>query len=203
MAGRRTFAIVPAAGESARMGAPKLLLPWGDATVIDQVLAAWRASRVERVVVVARAADDELLVRCASSGVELVTTSGPTPDMKASVRLALEHIERRWQPTQKDAWLLAPADLPRLSAAAIDAVIGASHAAPEQIVAPVYAGRRGHPTLFPWSFAEQAAQLRPSEGINALLAAAPVHEVPWQDDSIVRDVNTPGDYAAAASSLES
>jgi molybdenum cofactor cytidylyltransferase len=59
----RSFAIVPAAGRSARMGAPKLLLPLGDRPVIDWVLAAWTASRVTRTVVVVRADDAPLLER--------------------------------------------------------------------------------------------------------------------------------------------
>ncbi|HEX6960549.1 MAG TPA: NTP transferase domain-containing protein, partial [Lacipirellula sp.] len=88
MGSARNFAIVPAAGVSARMGAHKLLLPWGASTVIEQVLAAWRASRVGRIVVVARADDEPLLDRCRKMGVDLVTTVAETPDMKASVRLA-------------------------------------------------------------------------------------------------------------------
>ena len=41
----RSFAVVPAAGRSRRMGRPKLLLPWGESTIIQQVLGAWRASQ--------------------------------------------------------------------------------------------------------------------------------------------------------------
>jgi len=59
----RAFAIVPAAGLSRRMGAPKLLLPWGSATVIEAVVARWRASPVERIVVVVRRDDQPLQER--------------------------------------------------------------------------------------------------------------------------------------------
>ena len=31
----RSFAIIPAAGRSVRMGRQKLLMPWGDATLIE------------------------------------------------------------------------------------------------------------------------------------------------------------------------
>ena len=47
-----SFAIIPAAGRSQRMGEPKLLLPWGQSTIIEHVLAVWCASRVEAVVMV-------------------------------------------------------------------------------------------------------------------------------------------------------
>ena len=53
----RTFAIVPAAGHSRRMGQAKLLLPWAVGTVIDSVLQAWTTSSVDRTYIVVRAAD--------------------------------------------------------------------------------------------------------------------------------------------------
>ena len=45
--------------------------------------------------------------------------------MKVSVRLALEHIERAFQPHPIDAWLLAPADMPGILTLTIDRLIGA------------------------------------------------------------------------------
>jgi molybdenum cofactor cytidylyltransferase len=196
MVRRRIFAIVPAAGVSARMGVNKLLLPWGRSTVIECVLAAWQASRVDRVTVVARAGDDEVYSRCHAAGADVVATASTTADMKATVRLALEHIERHHRPTEHDAWALAPADMPRLSAAAVDAVLAALDDGPTPIVAPTYRGRRGHPTLFPWRLAQEVACLRADEGINALVAGAAVREIPWPDDSILRDVDTPTEYVA-------
>ena len=38
----RTFGLIPAAGKSRRMGRPKLMLPLGDSTVLEQVFAAVR-----------------------------------------------------------------------------------------------------------------------------------------------------------------
>src|SRR5690606_37389168 len=48
----RSFAILPAAGQSRRMGAPKLLLPWGETTLIGEVIRSWKDSRVDQVLVV-------------------------------------------------------------------------------------------------------------------------------------------------------
>ena len=46
-------AIIPAAGLSRRMGEPKLLKLFDGEPLIDHVLKAWLASRVNRVVIVA------------------------------------------------------------------------------------------------------------------------------------------------------
>ncbi|HMP05911.1 MAG TPA: NTP transferase domain-containing protein, partial [Lacipirellulaceae bacterium] len=67
----RSFAIVPAAGRSVRMGAPKLLLPVAGRPLIDHVLAAWSASRSTRIVVVVRGDDHALATRCRQFPVEL------------------------------------------------------------------------------------------------------------------------------------
>ncbi len=67
----RSFAIVPAAGRSVRMGRPKLNLPWGESTVLEHVVQAWLASRVDRVIVVVRRDDERLDELCRSLGVEV------------------------------------------------------------------------------------------------------------------------------------
>ncbi|MCA9202986.1 MAG: NTP transferase domain-containing protein, partial [Planctomycetales bacterium] len=123
----RSFAVVPAAGESRRMGRPKLLLPWGDSTVIQTVLAAWQASRVDRVLVVVRPDDAELAEVCGRAGATVVVPGESPPEMKRSIQLALHEIHDRHAPTDADAWLLAPADMPRLSTTIINRLI-AEHA---------------------------------------------------------------------------
>src|SRR5260370_12639805 len=54
------FAVVPAAGQSRRMGRPKLLLPLGSDTVIGRMLALLRRPEIAATIVVVRP-DDELL----------------------------------------------------------------------------------------------------------------------------------------------
>ena len=56
----RTFALIPAAGHSTRMGQPKLLLPLAGQPLILHTIAAWQQSRVDRIVVVVRPGDEAL-----------------------------------------------------------------------------------------------------------------------------------------------
>ena len=81
----RSFAIVPAAGLSTRMGRPKLLLPWKGATIIDYVLEAWTSSGVSAVVIVVRKRDGDLAAACRGhASVEVVSPDTDPEDMKAS-----------------------------------------------------------------------------------------------------------------------
>ena len=191
----RTFAIVPAAGRSQRMGQAKLLLPWGRHTIIEQVLAAWRASQVDKVVVVTHPDDAILADVCKHAGAEVVVAEIPPPDMKASVLLGLVHIRQFYAPQAHDAWLVAPADLPLLSSAAIDAAIAAHDPTQPRIVVPVdTTGNHGHPVLFPWPMAVEVASLAEDAGLKALLQSHELRTVALPGGVDAPDVDTPDEY---------
>lgn len=196
----RSFAVLPAAGQSRRMGRAKLLLPWRGETVIETVLAAWRASSIERIVVVVSPGDVALAKPIRGERVDLVIPQAPPPDMKASVLYALEHIEHKYRPQTNDAWLLAPADLPNLPAAVIEQVLRQYEPMAPSIIVPTLQGQRGHPVLFPWSLVSEARQLGPDEGLNALVSGNSCKPCPCDHLAILaawRDIDTPEDYRAA------
>jgi molybdenum cofactor cytidylyltransferase len=190
----RAFAVVPAAGRSQRMGRPKLLLPWRNATVIEHVLAAWLASDVERVVVVVHPDDASLAEICRRAGAEVVIPPAAPPEMKDSVLHALDFLRVAAAPSASDVWLLAPADMPTLPTAAIDLVIAAHDPDDARILVPRHAGRRGHPVLFPWPLCDEVARLGPSEGLNQLRRRFPVRELDFIEPAVLADLDTPDDY---------
>lgn len=190
----RSFAIIPAAGQSRRMGQPKLLLPWRGATVVRAVIGAWRATAVDRIVVVVRRTDQALIDACRDAGAELLLPNVDPPDMKASVRHALDHLAETCSPAPEDVWLLAPADQPRLSTTVARRLLSEHNPAQPAILVPTFAGHRGHPVLFPWPFAAEVAQLSEQEGVNQLLTRCPVRLLPTDDPVIVDDLDTPEDY---------
>jgi len=191
----RFFAVVPAAGRSARMGEPKLLLPWGDSTMIEHVLAQWRAADVARVVIVVHPADARLAELCRGAGAVVVQPEVPPADMKASVRHALNWITEHEAPRAQDAWLLAPADMPLVTPAVIRAVIAAHDKTAPRIIAPIAAGRRGHPVLFPWPLADEVAGLAENEGVSAIVQRHAVKELAWPNaQEVLTDIDTPEEY---------
>jgi molybdenum cofactor cytidylyltransferase len=195
----RYFAIVPAAGQSTRMGEPKLLLPMNGGTVIERTLAAWRASGVEKVVVVVRPDDPELADLCHSCGVDVVVPPIAPPEMKDSVQYGLRYLEANFVPTAEDAWLLAPADMPNLSPRVIATLISAHNQCNSHILIPTLSGKRGHPVLFPWPVAGEIYLLAADEGLNVLRQRHESRQVPC--DSVeplgspaFQDIDTPEDY---------
>lgn len=188
------FAIVPAAGRSRRMGRAKLMLNWQGAPLIDAVVGAWRSARVETVVAVVHPDDKSLAEHCRNLGANVVVPHDSPAEMKDSVRIALNYIERSYRPAANDVWLLAPADMPRISAAVIDVLIDAAGQTAGNIFVPTHRGRRGHPTLFRWPLAREVEGLAANEGVNALLDRHQVFSIECDNEGIVTDVDTPDDY---------
>jgi len=193
-----SFAIIPAAGRSRRMGQPKLLLPWGTSTVIEQVLAAWRQSRVTHTIVVVHPNDETLAEVCRRCGAIVVQPDQPPPEMKDSILHGLARAAE-FEPQPQDAWLVAPADLPTLQPDWINAVLAmyeglrSAHEAP-RIWLPCSDGHRGHPLLLAWAFAGEVASLSAHEGLNALLDRHRLGYVDFVDAATAEDLDTPEDY---------
>lgn len=196
----RCFAIIPAAGYSTRMGQPKLLMPWGERPLILHAIEAWQRSRVDRVLVVVRPGDETLEKIVRVTKAELVVPESPPPDMKASVQAALRQIAVSLEPSADDAFLVAPADIPRLSPAVINRLIGEHRTGDvSSILVPAITGRRGHPVLFPWTAAAEVHRLEPDQGLNAVVDRANPRLIPCQDlvtpdESAFADIDTPEDF---------
>jgi len=191
------FAIVPAGGNSTRMGRPKLTLPLGNTTVIGRVVSTLRAGGVERIVVVVGPHVSELIPLAQAAGADVLALSEPTPDMRTTVERGLEWIGKRCCPAMHDWWFLAPADHPAFAASVISNLLSMSDEARRSIIVPTHNGRRGHPALFRWHHAAGINAMPKDVGINSYLHAQAneVLELPVTDAGILANLDTPEDYA--------
>jgi molybdenum cofactor cytidylyltransferase len=203
----RHFALIPAAGHSTRMGAPKLLLPLAGQPLILHTISAWHRSKVDRIIIVIRPGDEALAAAVNSADLDIVIPATPPPDMKASIQTALLHIELGYRPTDDDAFLVAPADMPSLSTPIINRLIDQHAASPShQILAPSLHGVRGHPVLFPWSLAAQVHSLPNTAGLDSLVYRQPPRLVPCEDlaagnEYPFADIDTPEQFRRLANGL--
>lgn len=191
------FALIPAAGHSRRMGRPKLALPFGESTVIESVVAAFRAAGVERVLVVLAPHVAPLAPLAERSGAHVLLLEEATADMRATVLQGVAWIEQQWRPAPDDAWFLSPADHPTLDAEVIRVLLGArAEHGGKSIFIPVWEGRRGHPALIGWWHAKGMRQHPFGEGLNSYLRshASATVEVEGQNAGVLLDLDTPEDY---------
>ena len=176
------------------MGTPKLRLPWRGKTIIEHTIESWRASGVDRVLVVVRAGDEDLAALVRQSGGTVVVADPPPADMKASVQAGLAYVVTHEHPSDDDVWLTAPADLPSLSEEAIRRLLAAHHAAAPKVLVAGHQGRTGHPVLFPWAYSTKLAGLAAEEGINRLVELASPVVVECGAHALCADLDTPDDY---------
>ena len=184
-------AVVLAAGESKRMGAPKLLLPYRGATMIEAVVAAVTASGVDATLVVLGANRPAIREKLRKYPVSVAVNTRFREGMLSSIQRGVSALPRRFR-----AALIVLGDQPDLSPAVIEALITAWQEGRKGIVVPVFGGRRGHPLLLDLKYRREIERLTPETGLRGLLAAHPddllAVEVP--DGSVLTDIDTPEDY---------
>jgi molybdenum cofactor cytidylyltransferase len=197
MSAPRSFAVIPAAGQSRRMGRPKLLLPLQGKPVIAHVVGAFRAAGVDTVLVIVAPGAAALTEAAASAGAEVLALVAETADMRATVTQGLDWLEVHCGPKDAEPWFLAPADHPTLDAAVVRQLLAAAAAEPSRsIFLPTFAGRRGHPALLRWQHTVALRRLPPGEGLNVHLRtqAAQTLLLPVATADVLCDLDTPDDY---------
>ena len=186
------WAIVLAAGESRRMGTQKLLLPFGDATVIESVVLTALASRVDRVLVVLGADKGDVREELEPLGIDLVVNENFAEGMLSSVQAGFRAL-----PADAEAAVVMLGDQPFLPARVVDAVVDAFQRSGKGIVVPTFQGRRGHPVLIGLKYRDEVLALDPADGLRRLMHAHPedIFEAEVEDANILRDMDVPEDYA--------
>lgn len=193
----RTFGLIPAAGKSRRMGQSKLLLPLGESTVLEHALAAVRSAGVDDILVVVAPAADLLAQLAGTAGAHVLRLAEDTPDMRATCMHGLAWIDAHCDPQDADGWLLLPADHPTVRPEVVRALLASAREKSDKtIFVPIYQGRRGHPTWLSWRHVAALRALPANQGLNTFIRSRnrETCELPWQDDEILRDLDTPEEY---------
>ena len=187
-------AIVLAAGASARMGRPKLVLPMSDGRALVRVAVEQmlRASLDDVVVVLGGEAD---AVREALAGLPIREVVNPryAEGQSTSLRAGLDALR-----PETTAALVALGDQPLPDPGVIARLVEALRATGRPIAAPVYRDGRGNPVLFAASLFEELRAVAGDRGGREVVARDPsrVAEV-LVDAPMPADIDTPEDYEAA------
>jgi molybdenum cofactor cytidylyltransferase len=185
------WAVVLAAGESRRMGTQKLLLPFGDTTVVGAVVRTALASRAGGTIVVLGADRDAVRGELADRGVGFAVNNDYSLGMLSSVQAGFRAL-----PAGARAAVVMLGDQPFLAAGVVDAVIAAYEEGGRGLVIPTFGGRRGHPLLIDLKFRDEVLGLDQADGLRRLMRSHPgdIREVEAGDANILRDLDTPEDY---------
>jgi molybdenum cofactor cytidylyltransferase len=185
------WAIVLAAGESKRMGSPKMLLPYNDVTIIEQVMRNLIDSNVDRVVVVVGADREEIMKVTRRYDVFHCYNEDFRSGMLSSVKCGFYSL-----PEGCLAALIMPGDQPMTGPGEINRVITTFAESDKGLVMAAHNGRRGHPLIVDMKYMDEVLSLPDSEGLRALAERHPedVLESETDDSSVLRDIDTQEDY---------
>jgi molybdenum cofactor cytidylyltransferase len=185
-------AVVLAAGRSQRMGRPKLTLPWGDTTVVGQVVKVLVSSGVEDVIVVT--GGDSESIDVALKGLPVRTIFNPdyaNGEMLMTLQLGLAALSEK-----VEAALVVLGDQPQIDPAVVQSVIFGYINDAHSLVVPSYQKRRGHPWLVVRQLWKTLLDMRPPATMRDFLnqQIACLHYVNVDTPSILQDLDTPEDY---------
>lgn len=191
----RVMALVLAAGAATRMGKPKALLPWRDATLIRHVVATTEASGCSETRVVAGAHASEIEQALTGLESEIVVNEDFASGMGASIAAGLAAV-----PRDIDAVLLLLADQPFVTSGVLDELIRLyieGRAAGQTLAASHYADTLGPPAIFDRRHFDTLRNLRGDRGAKPLFAepGSPVPRVEFPEGEF--DLDTPDDYSRA------
>ena len=194
-------AIVPAAGRSSRMGRPKLLMPYGEGTILGSTVEALRGGGVVDIVLVIQPDDQALSDWAETHGVRAVTNLRADDGMLTSIWAGLEVLGgAEALIAARQELLVCPGDLPRLRAETVAALVRESRATTAGLLVPRCGSERGHPLIVRDDMLRRIAGLDPEIGLRELRLRHPEStvEVEVGDPGVIQDIDTPDDYARLA-----
>lgn len=187
------WAVVLAAGESRRMGTQKLLLPFGESTIVENVVRAALDSSLQGIVVVLGADEGQVREKLSLYPVTFAVNENYAQGMLSSVQAGFEAL-----PEKATAAVVMLGDQPFVTAETVDELIARHRETRKGIVLPVHGGRRGHPVLIATKYKSDILGLSPEGTLRQVVhaCAADVLEVAVDDPNVLRDIDTPDDYGS-------
>lgn len=185
------WAIILAAGESKRMGFPKMLLKFNGISMIEQVIRNVNESVVDHAFVVLGAYREVLAEIVEQMSVKHCYNDNYKDGMLSSVKCGFRNL-----PSDADAVLVFQGDQPFIKADIINEIVKAYKSSDKGIVIPVFNKKRGHPLLISNKYRDKVEQLDVREGLRALAHkfSDDVLEVETSDGGILRDIDTYEEY---------
>lgn len=188
---RPVGAVVLAAGLSTRMGKSKVMLPWSNGrTILEHIIDQLVKSRIDQITVVTGHQSREVKAMLKPLGVEIVhNKSYKSGEMLSSIKTGLSAM-----PAHIAAALIVLGDQPRLQPKTIYQVTSRYAEGDSDLIVPSFEMKRGHPVLIGRRYWGEILKLPEDGSLRDVMNAHPISYVNVDNDSVLRDVDTPEDY---------
>jgi len=193
-------AVILAAGDSSRMGAPKaaLITPDEGDSFIARIVRTLRASDVHDLVIVTGRHHDAVIDALTRDRVtpspRIVRNPDPSRGQLSSLFAGMDAVVT----PRTEALMMTLVDVPLVRVSTVIAVIDEWRRSRAPIVRPAIGDQHGHPVIFDRAVLDEIRRAPLDAGAKSVVRAHE-HEsvnVPVDDEGCVRDVDTPSDYEA-------
>ena len=186
--------IILAAGESKRMGFPKMLLEFNGKTMIENVILNVAESESDDTLVVLGANKEELIAVIRNYDIKYCYNKNYRKGMLSSVQCGFKNL-----PSGFEAALVFQGDQPLIAPSVINSIINGFRSSGKGIIIPVYKGKRGHPLLLDRKYRDAIEKIDPDEGLRSISYSnsKDVLEIDTDDPGILRDFDTYDEYKNA------
>jgi molybdenum cofactor cytidylyltransferase len=187
-------AIILAAGESKRMGQPKMLLKWGETTVLERVIAVFHAGGIQDVLVITGGAREQVEKTIGDSARTIFNEDYKSGEMLSSIQTGLAAMQN-----ETEAVLVGLGDQPQIMEETVRLVVQEYERTGAAIIVPSYLFHRGHPWLVAREHWKTILNMQspdsPREFLNRFRNN--IHYVEVDTPTILQDLDTPEDYSKA------
>jgi molybdenum cofactor cytidylyltransferase len=192
-------AIVLAAGGSTRFGQPKQVLDWKGQPFVRAVAQKALDAGLSPVIVVTGAGGEQVAAAIAGLPVKIVQNEDWASGQGSSIRAAIQSLvsdSRRSGLSAHDVGgaIFLLTDQPQVTPSILRALVEKHAQGLYPIVAPMVMDRRANPVLFDRVTFDDLMALEGDVGGRAIFHRHRVEYLPWQDDRLLLDVDTPEMY---------
>jgi molybdenum cofactor cytidylyltransferase len=184
--------IILAAGESSRFGQPKQLLDWKGQPFVRAVAKTALEAGLSSVFVVTGANAEQVEFAVKDLNVSVIKNEDWKSGQGSSIRAAVKTLTLSHSKTGGVIFLLT--DQPQVTTSIIRALVEKHAEGLYPIVAPLVMDQRANPVLFDRITFSDLMTLEGDVGGRAIFHKHRVEYLPWHDDRLLLDVDTPEMY---------
>lgn len=188
----KTGILILAAGSASRMKQPKMLLPFGEGTILSHLLQETRKVKDAAICLVTGYYHTEIMAAVSTEGIQVVQNKQWQQGMAGSIQLGLSSLLQQ-QPELETVMILV-SDQPYLTQNLLTQMLQLQSATGKSIVAAVYGSTKGTPVLFTRNYFNRLQELTGDKGAKSILQSFPQDLVTVDFPEGIMDIDTPEDY---------
>lgn len=198
--------IVLAAGGSLRFGQPKQLLDWRGEAFVRTVAKTALEAGLSPVIVVTGAYGEQVTAAVQRLPVQTVHNEEWQSGQASSIKLGIKALTPYLSPHKVEGTpggaIFLLADQPQVTPTILHALVEEHAATLAPVVAPMVLDRRANPVLFDRNTFPDLMRLEGDVGGRGIFSRYKITYLPWHDEALLLDVDTPEHYQHLKDMLE-